>query len=51
LDRLVLRLSLSIPALELDPFVPRLREGLRGANARLSAAVDLLVKEDAEHSS
>jgi hypothetical protein len=41
LDRLALRLSLSIPSLELDPFLPNLRESIRAANGRLSAAVDL----------
>ena len=51
LDRLALRLSLSMPSLELDPFLPNLRETLRAANGRLSAAVDLLVKNDDERSS
>jgi len=48
LDRLTRRLGHSIPSLELDPFLPQLRQALHAANGRLSAAVDLLVKADDE---
>ena len=50
LEALIRRLAQSIPALELDPFLPNLRETLRAANGRLSTAVDLLVKTDDEPS-
>lgn len=49
-DRLAVRLSLSIPSLGLDPFLPVLRDSLRAASGRLSAAVDLLVTMDDKHS-
>lgn len=49
LERTVAGLSAILPAVELG-LLPRLRESVRAANGRLSAAVDLLVKEDAEHS-
>lgn len=38
-------------ALNLNPFLENFRRSLLAANNRLSAAVDLLVKEEAEHSS
>ncbi len=50
LEALIRRLAQSIPALELDPFLPNLRGALRAANGRLSTAVDLLVKTDDEPS-
>jgi hypothetical protein len=51
LDRLVRLLGDSIPSLGLGPLLPMLRDSLRAANGRLSAAVDLLVKTDDEPSS
>ena len=43
-------LSLTNAAIGLNPFVHNFQRKLGAVNGRLSAAVDLLVKEDVEHS-
>jgi hypothetical protein len=43
-------LSLTNAAVGLNPFLQHFHRTLVAANGRLSAAVDLLVKEDVEHS-
>src|SRR5580765_7248451 len=43
-------LSLTNAAVGLNPFLQHFRRTLVAVNGRLSAAVDLLVKEDVEHS-
>jgi hypothetical protein len=43
-------LSLTSGAIGLNPFVQNFQRKLVAANGRLSAAVDLLVNEDVEHS-
>lgn len=43
-------LSLTVPAVGSRVFLQNFNQPLAAANGRLSTAVDLLVKEDAEHS-